>query len=196
MPPPGRRSIAFLTRAGRDRRGVSAVEFALIAPLMIAMYFGLTELCQGFMAQKRMAHAASTIADLVSQTTVVNRDDLTDVFSIGGLIMKPFSPQTLTAQVSSVTVDPQNVARVTWSMGSTMDANGVATLVDGLEPGTAVTIPANVLVEGESLIMTETTYKYATPVRYVMEDLTTFTSRFYLRPRRVDNVLCTDCPAA
>ena len=59
------RPKGLLQQFVRDRRGVSAVEFALIAPLMIAFYFGLTEFCQGYMAQKRMGHSAAAVADPV-----------------------------------------------------------------------------------------------------------------------------------
>ncbi|MDP2765777.1 MAG: pilus assembly protein, partial [Brevundimonas sp.] len=40
-------------RLSGDERGVSAVEFAMLAPVLIAFYFGMAEFCQGFMAQKR-----------------------------------------------------------------------------------------------------------------------------------------------
>ena len=36
--------MGLLTRLRGDRRGVSAVEFALIAPVIIVFYFGLAEL--------------------------------------------------------------------------------------------------------------------------------------------------------
>jgi hypothetical protein len=35
-------------RFGRDRRGVSAVEFALLAPIMITLYFGCVEVSDGW----------------------------------------------------------------------------------------------------------------------------------------------------
>jgi Flp pilus assembly protein TadG len=50
-----------------DVRGVSAVEFALIAPVMILFYAGMVDLCQGYMALKRTSHA-SAVADLASQS--------------------------------------------------------------------------------------------------------------------------------
>ena len=80
-------SAGFLSRLAGDRRGVSAVEFALIAPLMIAFYFGLAEFCQGYMSQKRLAHSASAIADLVAQTDVVTKDETDDILAIGATIM-------------------------------------------------------------------------------------------------------------
>jgi Flp pilus assembly protein TadG len=42
-----------LSRFWRDRRGVSAVEFALIAPVLMIFYFGMAELTEAMMAQRR-----------------------------------------------------------------------------------------------------------------------------------------------
>ena len=36
-----------LTTLRRDTRGGAAVEFAFLAPLMILIYFGMVEFCQG-----------------------------------------------------------------------------------------------------------------------------------------------------
>ena len=174
----------FLTRLRGDRRGVSAVEFALLAPVMISFYFGLAEFCQGYMAQKRMGHSASMVADLVSQTDVVTKDELDDVFAVGTLIMKPFSATTLKLRVSSVTRDPNGVAKVDWSRGGGLVARS---------PGSTVTVPAGMINNGESLIMSEATYDYASPVKYVMPAVTEFSNSFYLRPRRVEKIGCSDC---
>ncbi|MGH6977695.1 MAG: TadE/TadG family type IV pilus assembly protein, partial [Brevundimonas sp.] len=83
------RSPAFLRRFRRDQKGLSAVEFALLAPVMILLYFGMVELCQAYMAQKRMSHVASMVADLTARAEVVNQSGLNDTFNIGGQIMQP-----------------------------------------------------------------------------------------------------------
>ncbi len=174
----------LLRRFIADRRGVSAVEFALLAPIMIAFYFGLAEFCQGYMSQKRMAHTASAVADLVAQTDVVTTDELDDIIAIGGLIMKPFSTSGLTVRVSSVTRGTDGVAKVDWSRGS-----GIA----ALGKNTVATVPSDMIANGESVVMAETTYAYSSPIKYLMADVTTFHGKFYSRPRKVDKVGCSNC---
>jgi Flp pilus assembly protein TadG len=56
-----------LSRFWRDRRGVSAVEFALIAPVLVIFYCGMAELTQAMMAQRRVSNIASSIGDVVAQ---------------------------------------------------------------------------------------------------------------------------------
>ena len=92
---------SLLSRLRLDERGVSAVEFALLAPVLIAIYMGLSEFCQGYMAQKRMGHVTSMVADLVAQEEAVSGTNLDEIFAIGGLIMKPFPTTPLQQRVSA-----------------------------------------------------------------------------------------------
>ena len=70
----------------RDRRGAAAVEFAFIAPVLIIMYCGLAELSQAMMAQRRASNVASTIGDLVAQSTQTGPTMIGDIFNIGNTI--------------------------------------------------------------------------------------------------------------
>lgn len=180
MPPAPRRGLFARLRA--DRRGVSAVEFAMLAPVMIAFYFGLAEFCQGYMAEKRMGHATSMIGDLVARSDAVTGAQVDDIFEIGGLIMKPFAAAPLKARVSSVTRDSNGVARVDWSRGDGMTARAA---------GSTVTVPTGIIANGESLILSEATYDYDSPVDYLMPAITRFSHTYYLRPRSVEKVAYT-----
>ena len=57
------RKRSLIRRLTGDERGVSAIEFAMLAPVLIAFYMGMTEFCQGFMAQKRMGHVSAMVAE-------------------------------------------------------------------------------------------------------------------------------------
>lgn len=177
------RRLGLISRLTGDERGVSAVEFALIAPVMIAFYFGMAEFCQGYMAQKRMGHVSAMVADLVAQEETVATSNVDDIFQIGGLIMKPFSTTPLKQRVSSLTMT-SGVAKVTWSRG-----HGIA----GRAVNEVMTLPTGLISNGESIIVSEATYDYDSPVDYLMPAVTRFSHIYYLRPRTVDKVTCTNC---
>lgn len=172
------------SRLTSDERGASAVEFALLAPVIIAFYFGLAEFCQGYMAQRRMGHASSLLADMVAQQQAVTTANLNDFFAVGGLIMKPFSATTLNQRVSNVT-QTAGVARVVWSYGNGMPAR----------KNEAITLPAGLISDNESIIVSEATYDYDSPFDHLLPNVTRFSHIYYLRPRTVDSVPCTNCPA-
>jgi Flp pilus assembly protein TadG len=174
---------SLIRRLTGDERGVSAIEFAMLAPVLIAFYMGMTEFCQGFMAQKRMGHVSAAVADLVAQEETITPATIDDIFDIGGLIMKPFSTATLHQRVSSVT-SVAGVPKVDWSRGDGMTARGV---------GSTMTLPADLISAGESVIVAEVTYDYDSAADYLMPGLTRFSHTYYLRPRTVDKTTCPTC---
>lgn len=172
-------ALAWL-RAFRDaREGVSAVEFALIAPVMILFYFGMAELCQGFMAQKRVEHVASSIADLVAQDDEVTTAELNDVFAAATQSLKPFPTGALRQRITSVTRNSSGQNRVDWSSNKNWTSRA---------DQSTVTLPTNLIANGESVVMAEVEYVYASPVDYVMPQTITFRKTYYLRPRLSDKV--------
>ena len=93
----------ILSRFRRDTRGVSAVEFALIAPVIVLMYAGTVQVCQAFMSDKRSGHAASIVADMVAQNASLSLKQVENVMAVGDRIMRPFPADGLTLRVTSVT---------------------------------------------------------------------------------------------
>lgn len=163
----------------RDQRGVSALEFALIAPVMIAFYFGMNEMAQAFMAQKRMGHVASSIADLAAQDDVLTASEIADIFAAGQTIMRPWATAGMTQRLSSVTVDSSGIARIDWSRASGITARAA---------NSTVTLPSGIAANGESLIFSEVTYGFTSPIGAFLPNTTSFTRVYYLRPRTVDRV--------
>ena len=118
----------------KDRRGTAAVEFAFVAPVMILMYYGLAELTQGMMADRRASHVAAAIGDLVAQDTVINTTEMTDVFNVGKAIIAPFPATGLSMRVTSIRKDSTGAIQVMWSKTSGSSL-GVLTTVASLPTG-------------------------------------------------------------
>lgn len=174
-------------RLWRDQKGLSAIEFALIAPVMILIYFGLVEFSQAYMAERRASHAASIVADLVAQSGGTSRKDLDSTFMLGDTVMQPFAPGDLSIRVSSVTVDSHGVATVEWSQ-----ANGRN--LRRREPDSRIDdLPSGLIEAKETLILGETEYRYPLFIPAAFWTELTFKRRYYLRPRSMDRIACSDC---
>ncbi len=97
-------SFRRLAAAINNRRGVSAVEFALIAPVMITLLLGLTQVTT--LVQSRMANveAAYTMADIVSRCRSVNAGDINDAFVAGALTVSSTKtmPTNISGYISSI----------------------------------------------------------------------------------------------
>lgn len=171
-----RRLHNFMTRSRflKARDGGAAVEFALIAPVLIVIYWGLTDLSLGMMASRKTAHLAATIGDLVAQSESVTAANMTDIFEIGTSILEPFPAGTkLKIRVGCVTRNKTtNVIAQDWAKNKnwndTVDISGI----------TADQLPA-----GESLIVTEVTYDFKPPAGEFLPTTVTFKNKFYHHPR-------------
>lgn len=179
-----RRRRAFL----RDDRGISAVEFAFIAPLMVLLYMGLAELTLAMMAERRASHAASAVADLIAQSTsTVTNAEVDQALNIGKAVVAPYATTGLTIRVTSIRADTNAIPKVRWSK-----VQGSA-LTKLTKDTTANPFPANLLAKDESVIMADVIYTFDTPLKQIVPRQLRFAETFYLRPRRADEISCPDC---
>jgi Flp pilus assembly protein TadG len=175
--------LRTIRRFSRENRGVSAVEFAILLPVMLTLYLGGTEVTQGITIKRKTTMVTRTIGDLVAQDTSVTNGEMTSIFSAAGAVVSPYPSGNLKVIVSSVSIDAQKVAKVVWS-----DAWGGAT---ARLPGETVTLPENLNdFINTTLIWAEASYTY-TPIGYMITGPMTLADNLYVRPRLVAKV-CRD----
>lgn len=181
---PRMKSLAKCRDFIQDRRGVSALEFALIMPMIIVLIFGMANISQALMAQRRINHIASSMGDLTAQSQTMADPDFQDIFSVAGFMMKPLDATSLSIRISSVIVDVNNKPRVDWSVVG-------PTLAPGLTHGDQVTtLPVGLIsTAGDSVIMAETSYTFIAPVKALMPNGINFKEVYYFRPRKSGCVL-------
>jgi Flp pilus assembly protein TadG len=162
----------------RDRRGVSAIEFAFIAPLLILIYVGVAEIGNLLTVYRRTATVAATASDLTAQVKSVSTADLQDIVAASSSILTPYDPAPLKIVISSVVADDKNKGKVAWSY---------ANKGTGLNPDDPYTLPAGLTEPGSSVIVAEITYAF-TPLLDLPEifslDPFNIERTFYSRPRR------------
>ena len=78
-----------------DDSGNALIEAALVFPMLFILFFGVSELCEGFIASRRVEAAAFTAADLVARLQTVNSADLVALKSIIDETIKPLPVATV-----------------------------------------------------------------------------------------------------
>jgi Flp pilus assembly protein TadG len=168
-----------------DRRGVSAVEFALIAPILIMIYLALAELTLGMMASRRTSHLAATIGDLAAQSENLTDANITDLWSIGTSMMQPFATGTnLKMRLTSITMQSNKVATVNWSQAQNMSKYATGASISS--------VTTDQIAVGESLMMTEVEYDYDSPIGNFLPGTSKFTDTFFHHPRNGQAVTNTN----
>lgn len=79
-----------LKRFWRSRRGVAAVEFALLVPMLLVAYLGATDLTQGLAIDRKLGQLSATVGDLVARETAITEPTVLAFFDTGSAIMRPF----------------------------------------------------------------------------------------------------------
>lgn len=168
--------------------GIAAVEFALILPLLLLLYFGSIEVTQAVRASRKVDLVAAALANLASQqatcstgtTPCLTDTDMTGsngIFTAAAAIMAPFSTATLKMTVSQVNITTYNgslIAKVDWTVtnngGSARPCNGggpnnslLAGTVGTGNPAYQSYMPASYTMTGAptgSMMVADVVYQY------------------------------------
>jgi Flp pilus assembly protein TadG len=167
-----------------DKRGVSAVEFAMLLPLMVTLYIGGVEVSSAIAVDRKVTLVARTLGDLVAQSTTVNATDMTNILNAATSVVQPYSSATIQVKVSRVDVDANSVAKVKWSKALHTTPRSTDSIV---------TLPAALNTPSTSLIWAESQYAYTPAIGYVITGTMTLHDQIYMRPRLSDNVVCNAC---
>jgi Flp pilus assembly protein TadG len=176
-----------------DTRGVSAVEFAMILPLMFLMFFGMLDVSNGFAVDRKVSQISQGIADLASRYTTLAETDVSNFFIIADAMLTPYDKTQLKATISQVYIDPSSkTAKVVWSRGDQKK-----------DVGTVVSVPTNLIgkdangnyVANQYLILGEANYTYVPTIGWVVpKGGLTLSDAMYTRPRQTSCVvMVTSC---
>jgi Flp pilus assembly protein TadG len=160
-----RNIIDTVKRLRRDDEAVAAVEFALIVPFLITLYFGSIEAAALYTVDKRIYSISSTIGDLVAQwdpddgdLTTGTGGTLTDYMNASTGILSPYSTTGLKIVVTLVQVKNDGTTRIRWSK-----ANPAGTAKTGTsypELASSSNTQMNTVSRGGCVIAAEVSYSY------------------------------------
>lgn len=175
-------STRRLPLLARDRSGTAAIEFALVLPMLVTLFFGTVETANLALAYMKLVSAAATVADLVTQQTsgvTWSAADIDNFAQAGKLVLTPLPPGPFGVAIASVTFNPAN-GNPTLAWQDTRNATAMTNptaLAAGY--GTAETNGTT-----DSVVIVVATYSYTSPFSYVLTGALKLSETVYLRPRR------------
>lgn len=176
---PPAQALSLLRRFASDRRGVSAIEFAFVLPVMLLLYIGSVELGDGLQIQFRVTATARTVTDLASQYIIIESSDMSTILAAASTVVAPYSGSNVTITLSEVTTNAQGQGTVTWSCS----LNGTPHTV-----GAAVVLPSTLQTANISLIWGEVTYPYTPSLGYFLTGTINMYDSVYFYPRLVNSI--------
>ncbi|MFA5948660.1 MAG: TadE/TadG family type IV pilus assembly protein [Hyphomicrobium sp.] len=152
------RASLFVTHLARDVRGVAAVEFAYLVPVILFMLIGTVEVSRAVSIDRRLGQATAMIADLVGRESTMKAADVNALYGIVGQVMSPFDASSLKVSIVPVKASPNSATntRVYAATTNRPSLNG------GESYGKCVAYPltAGIVAAGGSVIVVEASYSY------------------------------------
>ncbi len=147
-----RRFSGFLT----CRQAVVAIEFAMIVPVMLVMFAGLTEICEVLSVERRINQIAVTTADLVAQDESVSTSAMADIHAGDTAIIAPYDSSALQILTCAIYADSSGHQIVRWCKGfnDTALSAGVAS---------PVTIDQALMTSAEDMVVVRVKYGFSSP---------------------------------
>lgn len=170
-----------LRRFARENKGVAALEFAIIAPLlMVPLLLGTVDLIDVMGANKRAQNAAASVADVVARDTEISNAELAGMWRALDILMYPNDPGTMEIRITSISIVNASTAQVVWS-----EAHGGMT---ARTTGSTVSLDNRMMQVGTSIIMVESVYNYDAPLAFLFQNQVHMTHEAYRRSRLVDPI--------
>jgi Flp pilus assembly protein TadG len=166
----------LLRRMRRDRRGVAALELAIVMPVLLIILVGSAEAERVVRLQMDLSQAATTMAELAATQPASAQQSIPDYCKGAQLMLSAFGGAPLSIAVASVTNTSGNGSpTVAWQDTSCGNASAIAA------PGTmaATLVPST----GDSAIVAVATYTYTNPLAFLLPVKITLSETGYARPR-------------
>ncbi len=189
----GWRTLTMTKAMLRDVRGVSAVEFALIAPVLILIYCGMAGVTSALMAARKSSHAVSTVGDLTAQVQSVSATSsstepnyMPNLFQAALDTMAPYSTGTiakplLELRTTSIVKQASSI-QVAWSC--TPANQSVLTPLTVNSTVSNPTVSSLLVNTGDTVIMSEGRYTFSSIVSAFLPSSMVFSNTYYFKPRQ------------
>lgn len=190
-----------LSRLRSDRRGVAAVEFAFIAPVLLSLYFVTMEVSQAIEVNKKVGRVGSMVADLLTQQQATTKSEVEAVLKIGESILQPYNRSKSKITVTAIQITDENTPKVQVAWSRKLE-NGAVTA--GAAKNSITTVPDTLKIRNTFLIRVESQLAYKPVITWSAEgkqvlglaaafDGIGMKETYYLRPRMSSTVPCADC---
>lgn len=179
--------LARLRRFARATGGLAALEFAMLAPIMILLLFGSVELIDALGANRRAQNVASSLADVVARDTEVDDDEVEGLWGALDIMMFPDDGTSMQVCITSVSMDSSGSPSAVWSEYHDATPGDNSDNL-GCPSANALNLNASMRVPNSSVIVAETSYNYSPPLNFLFNGGFPMRHIVYRRSRLVDPI--------
>lgn len=148
-------------RFARDAGGASAVEFALVLPVMLTLWAGVSEMAHAVDNWRKVTLLARTVSDLTSQgdqNDPIASATMSDILGASSAVLRPFAATNVKIVVSALGVDAK-ASLVSPRVCSSVATSNATARSTGI--ASDLTIPNEFKPDGNRYVLAEVSMPYA-----------------------------------
>ncbi|MGA7788001.1 MAG: TadE/TadG family type IV pilus assembly protein [Xanthobacteraceae bacterium] len=164
-------------RFATSTRGVAAIEFAMIVPVLATMFLASFDGGRAIAIYLKVRAATYALDAIANQYKTIAASDMTNIVGATAAVLSPYSSTPAIVTISQIAVNSSTSATVAWSYSP----SGTA-----LTQGASVTLPANLSTCGSYpcyLIYGKVNYAYTPLFGYFTTSAINLSDALYTTPR-------------
>ena len=174
------RLVSVYRRFVASTRGVAAIEFAMILPVMLILLLASFDGGRAIAVYMKVRSATYTLAAITNQYTTIQSTDMASIVGATSVVLAPFSSSPVVVTISQIKISSASKATVSWSYS----LNGTA-----LTQTSSVSLPT-LLASNNScgsypcyLILGQVSYTYTPSFGYFGKGGIALSDSIYVTPR-------------
>jgi Flp pilus assembly protein TadG len=184
--------VSLCRRFAASTRGVAAVEFAMILPVLLIMLLATFDGGNAIAIYMKVRSATYTLAAVTNQYTTMQPSDMTAVTGATAAVLAPYSSTPTVVIISQIAATSNTQAKVSWSYS----VNGTALTRGATYSGLPTNLANNACGSGNYnannpcyLIFAQVSYTFTPVFGYFGKGGITLSDSLYVTPRSVNCII-------
>jgi Flp pilus assembly protein TadG len=176
------RTPRILQRFRSSTRGVAAIEFAAIMPVLAIIFLATFDGGQAIATYMKVRAATYALASISNQYVTIASTDMSSILGATSVIMAPYNTATPSVTISQITISNKGKATIEWSANQGGTARTVTSTISP---------PSAMVVNSSYLILAEVSNKFTPLFGFFGSGGITFSDNLYVTPRSVSCIVYT-----
>jgi Flp pilus assembly protein TadG len=171
-----RRLVKIHRRFIASTRGVAAIEFAMIAPVLAVLFLASFDGGRAIAIYMKMRSATYALAAISNQYLTIQSSDMTSIVAATSAVFAPYptTPSNPVVTISQIAINNSGVATVSWSYSQGGTAH---------TQGATISVPTALQTNNTYLIFAEVSYTFTPLFGYFTAAPIIFSDNLYVTPR-------------
>jgi Flp pilus assembly protein TadG len=164
-------------------RGVAAIEFAILLPILVTLCLAAVDAGRAIAIYTKVRSATYILDAITNQYSTIQSTDMSAILGATSVVLTPYSSSPVAVVISQIKVSSATKATVNWSA----TLNGTA-----LTQNSTTTVPTNFASCSSYpcyLIYGQVSYTYTPLFTYFIKSAITLSDSLYVTPRSTECIM-------